>query len=105
MTKKSVAVLDSNAANLEKRNLLFTESAGRNANLLAESSAEISWIVKTHLVSDFCNTGTCVIQQHFCFLDAVAVQIFHWTEAQLLQKDAAQIIFAHPDRLCHLLTC
>ena len=62
MTKKSAAVLDSNAANLEKRNLLFTESAGRNANLLAESSAEISWIVKTHLVSDFCNTGTCVIQ-------------------------------------------
>src|SRR5215211_3382811 len=103
MTKKSVAVLDSNAENLEKRNLLFTVSAGRKANLLAEGSAEISRIVKTHLVSDICDAGTGVTQQHFSFLDAVAIQIFHWTETQLLQKDAAQIIFAHADSLGHLL--
>src|SRR5688572_32475320 len=86
MTKKSVAVLDSNAENLEKRNLLFTVSARRKANLLAEGSAEISRIVKTHLVSDICDAGTGVTQQHFRFLDAVAIQIFHRTETQLDRK-------------------
>src|SRR6185295_13944544 len=75
MTKKSIAVLDSNAENLEKRNLLFTVSTGRKANLLAEGAAEISRIVKTHLVSDVCDAGTGVTQQHFSFLDAIAIQI------------------------------